>query len=240
MKHLKRIMGAMALIAAVSCTKDQRAETGQVSFDLQSDYDITEQTRSNVSDYATLPSKNDFDLTVTGTSKSFAWTGKFSEWDNTLKIPAGSYIATATYGSLEDEGLAKPFFTGEKSFTVNGGETANESIETKLGNTIVKISCSTYFSSYFDDCVFTISRDATVIATMNVGSDDAVFVDGYKLTISGASSKGDFSKDFTNLDEATAYTMYFDVTNVGGINKITVTFDDSVETVDLGNFDLNE
>ena len=33
--------------------------------------------------------------------------------------------------------------------------------------------------------------------------------------------------------------MYFDVNNVGGL-KITVTFDDQVETVDLGNYDLNE
>lgn len=240
MKHLKRIMGALALIAAVSCTKDQRAETGQVSFDLQSDYDITEQTRSNVGDYTTLPSVNDFDLTVTGKSTTFEWKGKFSEWDNTLKIPVGSYIATATFGSSEDEGLAKPFFTGETSFTVNGGETANESIETKLGNTIIKISCSTYFSSYFTDCVFTISRDATKIAEMNIGSTDVVFVDGYKLTISGASAKGGFTKDFTNLKAATAYTMHFDVTNVGGLNKITVTFDDKVETVDLGNYDLNQ
>lgn len=239
MKHLKRIVGALALVATVSCTKDQRAETGQVSFDLQSDYSITEQTRSSVSDYAALPSVNDFDVTVTGTSKSFAWTGKFSEWDEKLQIPAGSYIVTATYGSIDDEGIRKPFFTGEKSFTVNGGETTEVSVEPKLGNTIVKISCSTAFSSYFDDCLFTISRDATIIATMYAGSNDAVFVDGYKLTISGASAKGGFTKDFTNLKAATAYTMYFDVTNVGGL-KITITFDDKVETVDLGNFDLNE
>lgn len=239
MKHLKRIVGAVALIAAVSCTKNQPAGTGQVSFDVLGDYNITEQTRSNVSDYTDLPSISDFTVSVSGTSKSFEWTGKVSDWDVNRQIPEGSYVATATFGSLEEEGIDKPFFIGEKSFAVTGGQTTQVKIPASLGNTVVRISCSTEFSEYFDDCVFTISRDAAIIATMGLYSDDAVFVDGYKLTISGNSAKGSFSKDFTNLKEATAYTMYFDVTNVGGV-RITVTFDDKVETVDLGNYDLNE
>ena len=239
MKHLKRIVGAMALIAAVSCTKNQPAGTGQVSFDVLSDYNITEQTRSNVSDYTDLPSISDFTLSVSGTSKSFEWTGKVSEWDVNRQIPEGSYVATATFGSLEEEGIDKPFFIGEKSFIITGGQTTQVQIPASLGNTIVRISCSTQFREYFDDCIFTISRGTTTIATMGLYSDDAVFVDGYKLTISGVATKGSFSKEFANLKAATVYKMYFDVTNVGGV-KITVTFDDKVETVDLGNYDLNE
>lgn len=239
MKHLKRIVGAIALIAAVSCSKNQPAGTGQVSFNVLGDYNVTEQTKGNVSDYTTLPSASDFTVSVSGTSKSFEWTGKVSEWDVNQQIPEGSYVATATFGSLEEEGADKPFFTGTKSFVVNGGETTKVEVPVSLGNTIVKIRCSETFSSYFEDCTFTISRDAVTIATQGLYSLKPVFVDGYKLTISGNSSRGSFSKDFTNLKEATAYTMYFDVDNVGGL-KITVTFDDQVETVDLGNYDLNE
>lgn len=239
MKHLKKILSALALIAAVSCIKDQPAGTGQVNFGVRGDYNVTELTRSSVSDYTALPSKADFTLELTGPSTFTPWTGKVSEWDPNTQIPEGSYVATATFGSLEDEGVDKPFFIGEKSFTVIGGQTTQVEIPASLGNTIVQIRCSDTFSSYFDDCVFTISRDATVIATLGLYSNDAVFVDGYKLTISGKSVKGNFSKDFTNLKEATAYTMYFDVDNVDGV-RITISFDDTVQTVDLGNYDLNE
>ena len=48
-----------------------------------------------------------------------------------------------------------------------------------------------------------------------------------------------FSKDYSNLNEATAYTFNFDVTNVGGAT-ITIKFNDTVETVELGDHELND
>ena len=71
----------------------------------------------------------------------------------------------------------------------------------------------------------------------------AAFVDGYKFTVEGTLSSETatqtFTKDFSNLDEATAYTLTFDVSNVGG-STITITFDDTVEEVALGNVELND
>ena len=71
----------------------------------------------------------------------------------------------------------------------------------------------------------------------------AAFVDGYKFTVEGPLSSETatqtFTKDFSNLDEATAYTLTFDVSNVGG-STITITFDDTVEEVALGNVELND
>ena len=41
------------------------------------------------------------------------------------------------------------------------------------------------------------------------------------------------------LEPATCYTLSFDVTGTGG-SSISITFDDSVETVNLEDIELNE
>ena len=68
------------------------------------------------------------------------------------------------------------------------------------------------------------------------------FIDGYKITLSGAMKSEvkdfSFSKEYTNLDEATAYTFTFDLTNVGGAS-LSISFNNTTETVDLGDIELN-
>ena len=239
MKHFRLMISALLLTAAASCTKNETAGSGQVRFDVQGNYHITEQTRSYVSDYTSLPSAADFNLTVTGTSTTFKWSGSISEWKDSRKIPEGSYTATVSYGSLDQEGPHKPYFTGSASFDVVADELTDVEVPASLGNTIVMISCSDAFRNYFSDCTFTIGRNGEVIATQGVDAAEPVFLDGYKFTVSGTTSRGDFSKDFTGLDAATAYTIHYDVENVAGV-RITVTFDDKVETVELGYYDLND
>ena len=67
--------------------------------------------------------------------------------------------------------------------------------------------------------------------------------DGYKVTFSGSIVSGGktltFSKDYSNLKAATAYTMLVDAANVGN-STITVTFNDTVETIELGDIELND
>ena len=69
------------------------------------------------------------------------------------------------------------------------------------------------------------------------------FVDGYKFTLTGTlkseTSTKTFEKEYSSLDEATAYTFEFDVTNVGGAS-ITVTFNNNVEVINLDDLELNE
>ena len=48
-----------------------------------------------------------------------------------------------------------------------------------------------------------------------------------------------FEKEYTGLDEATAYTINFDAPTVGG-STITISFNNNIEEVDLGEFELNE
>ena len=56
MKHLKTIFSVLALLAAFSCTKSQTESSGYVAFDLSSDQEIADKTKSQVSNFTALPS----------------------------------------------------------------------------------------------------------------------------------------------------------------------------------------
>ena len=234
----------MALLAAFSCTKsNQDGGCGQISFEVSSNETVTDQTKSNVSDYTVLPSTGDFTITVTDANKAVVWEGKVSEWDSTAKYPVGNYTVTASYGSLEDEGFDKPYFYGTATFAVLTNQTVSVSVPVTLGNTIVLVDYTDNFKNYYSDYSFTICRDASDIATFGKGETRGAFIDGYKITIKGAVTGNnltkEFSADYTNLEEATAYTFLFDASNVGGAT-ITITYNDTVETIDLGDYELNE
>lgn len=243
MKHLKAIFSVLAFIVAVSCTKNQTEGYGRVAFEVSSNQSVADMTKSNVSDYTTLPSAEDFIITILDASASQVWTGRISEWDATTSLLAGSYTVEAVYGDLEEEGFDKPYFTGSEEFTVKGGESTSVSVPVALGNTVIKISCSDYFNRYYTDYTFKLTRDGAEIATFVKGETKAAFVDGYKIKVEGVLTGEvktyNFSKEYTGLDEATAYTINFDAPNVGG-STITISFNDTVETVELGDYELND
>jgi hypothetical protein len=243
MKHLKRFISALVLFVALSCTKNQVDDNGKVSFTLSSNLEIADQTRSNVSQFTTLPASGDFILTITDSSEELFWTGKLSEWNAETIFPAGNYSVSAVYGNIEEEGFDKPYFTGTADFVVTGGQTTPVPISVTLGNTVIYISCTDNFKDYYADYNFNLVRSQKTIATFTKDETKAAFVDGYKIsiqgTLQGAGSPKTFTKDYSGLKAATAYKMLFDVTNVGG-TSITITFNDNVETVELGDFELND
>lgn len=243
MKHLKTILGAVVLLMAFACTKNQAEGNGQVSFVLTGDYQIADQTRSNVSQYTTLPSSEDFTITITDASSAPVWAGKLSDWDSATLLKAGNYKVTATYGDIEDEGFDKPFFTGAADFTVAGAQTAEVTVNVSLGNTIIMIGCTDNFRNYYKDYTFRLTRNGSEIVTFVKDEAKAAFVDAYKFTLEGTvvseTRTQTFSKDYASLKEATAYTIMFDASNVGS-NSITITFNNAVETVELGDMELND
>ena len=243
MKHLKTIFGVLALIAAFSCTKSQTEGNGRVAFVVSSNDVVADMTKSNVSDYTTLPAAGDFTITILDESSSQFWSGKISEWDSSTPLPAGNYTVNASYGDIEDEGFDKPYFTGAQNFAVKGGETSSVSVPVALGNTIIKISCSEYFKKYYSDYTFKLTRGTAEIAPFVKDETKGAFIDGYKIkvegTLTGELKTYSFEKEYTGLDEATAYTLNFDAPNVGG-STITISFNDTVETVELGDYELND
>lgn len=243
MKHLKTIFSVLAIIVAVSCTKSQTEGNGRVTFEVSSNHTVVDMTKSNVSDYTTLPSAGDFTITIFDGASAQVWTGKISEWNPTTPLLAGNYTVKATYGNLEEEGFDKPYFTGVQTFAVKGGESTSVSIPVALGNTIIKISCTEYFKKYYSDYTFKLTRDGAVIATFVKDETKGAFIDGYKIkvegTLTGEMKTYTFEQEYTGLDEATAYTINFDAPSAGG-STITISFNDTVETIDLGDLELND
>ena len=244
MKHLQALIGALILLVAVSCTKNQVEGYGSVSFALDNNAEIVEQTRSNVSDYTTLPSVENFTITIKDASNATVWSGLISEWGSSpIQLRAGNYTVEATYGSLEEEGFDKPYFCGNASFAVTGGQTINVPITVSLGNTIIKVSYSDNFKAYFSDYTFKLTRDNSDIAVFEEDETRGAFIDGYKITVEGEMTGElktfSYSQEYSNLEVATAYTLAFDVNNVGSAT-LTVTFNDEVETVELGDIELND
>lgn len=243
MKHLTTILAMMVLTLAISCTKSQIQGNGQVSFVLSSDIEIADQTKSSVSQFTTLPSAGDFTITVTNAASAYEWTGKLSDWESSTMLPVGNYKVTATYGSLEEEGFDKPYFTGSSDFSVVGAQTTEVKISVSLGNTVIMISCTDNFKNYYKDYTFKLTRNGSDIVSFVKGETRAAFVDGYKFTLQGVitseTKTQTFSSDYSSLDEATAYTIMFDAPNVGG-SAITITFNNNVETIELGDLELNE
>lgn len=244
MKHLRTIFSVLALVAAFSCTKSHTEGNGQVTFKVSNNQVVADMTKSNVSDYTTLPSAGDFTITILDASSTVVWTGKISEWNPAATtLLAGNYTVNASYGDLEEEGFDKPYFTGTQTFAVKGAEKVAVSIPVALGNTIVKLSFSDYFKKYYSDYSFKFTRGGAEIATVSKDETRAVFVDGYKIslegTLTGETKTYAFEKEYTMLNEATAYTINFDVPAVGG-STITISFNNNVEEVDLGEFELNE
>lgn len=242
MKHLKTILSVLVLAMAVSCAKTQ-TPGGQVSFEVTSNQQISDVTKSKVSDFTELPSAADFRISVSSEELGYTWSGKISEWDAATVLLAGEYTVTASYSTIEEEGFGKPFFTGEAGFTIKGGEPTSVSIPVSLGNTVVMMSFTDSFKNYYPEYSFKLTRDGNTIVDFVKGETRAAFVDGWKFrlegTLTGELKTVTISKDYSNLNPATAYTFNFDVTNVGGAS-LTIKFNDTVETIDLGDHELND
>lgn len=96
--------------------------------------DVT--TKSNVSDFTTLPQAKDFKVEITDSRDNVTPVANIGD---VVTLPAGNYSASAVYGSLSDEGFDKPCFKGSQTFTVTGGQTGDVKITVKLAGSIVRL-----------------------------------------------------------------------------------------------------
>lgn len=247
MKLIKASILLLALGAAAGCKKTEApaADTGSITFAVAAQQEVADVTRSQISDITTLPAAADFTLTITDSKKQTVWSGSMGGMTEPYSLATGDYTVSAEYGSTTDEGFDKPCFTGSLAFTINGGDSKQITIPVSLANAIVKVSCTDMFRNYFSDYSFKITTAAGTQIDFPKSETRGAFIDAYKFTIDGTlKNQGGTAQSFnktydTGINPATCYTVTFDASSVGG-TSITVTFNDTTETIDLGDIELND
>lgn len=244
MKIDRIALGILTLaLMSVSCSEQQTSQGGHVSFSLNPDGQVAVVSRSNVSDYTTLPDAGKFTIALTNSNGDEIYAGTLEGYDASTALKTGNYSVKANYGSVADEGFGKPCFSGETSFSIVGGGTASVTIPVSLANAIVKVECTETFDAYYTDYSFSVKTGGGTVIDFPKGETRAAFVDAYMISVSGTltSQSGktqEFSKEYRSLSPKTCYTIKFDVSNVGG-NSITISFDDTIEDVELTEVELN-
>lgn len=245
MKRTVRTLAAFLAMLPVlaSCTNKEGGE-GRVEFLMSSQEAIEEATKSQVSDYTALPATSDFTISVTDQKGKSIYQGPVKDYPVDKELTVGNYNVDAIYGSVTEEGFDKPCFKGSQSFTVKSEELTTVSIGVKLANSLVKVVCTDLFKSYFTDYSFTVKTGNGTSIPFPKGETRAAFVDAYTISIEGtmtsqAGKTQSFSKSYTTaLAPATCYAIKFDAGNIGS-NTITISFNNNVESVDLGWIELN-
>lgn len=232
-----------ALTTAVGCSKVVEPATGSVTFKLMNETEVIDISKSSVADFTSLPPAESFTVKVTDSQ------GKETAVENissVISLVAGNYRASASFGSASEEGFDKPCFTGYSDFTVTGGgATVPVTINVKLANSIVRIATTEAFRNYFTDYDFTVTTGAGTEIAFPKSETRAAFVDAYLIKVKGtltnqAGKTQAFNEvEYKNLAPASCYTVTFDVSNVGS-TAISITFNDSVEDVDLLDIELND
>lgn len=239
-KNLASAILPLALLA--SCNAGISGE-GSVQFSLENESGVIDiETKSSVGDFTTLPVAADFSVVVEDASGNQT---AVSDLSAPLSLPAGDYTATASYGTVTDEGFDKPCFSGSASFTVKGGESTSVSIRVSLASCIVKMSFTDNFKNYYPDYNLSLTTGNGTVIPFPKSETRACFMDAYQFSLSGTLvnqagvSTTIPSKDFKNLQSATCYTLKMDASNIGS-NVITISFNDSIVDVALGEVDINE
>ena len=115
----------------------------------------------------------------------------------------------------------------------------------KLANCLVKIATTDAFRNYYSDYSFTLTTQAGTSIPFVKGETRAAFVDATGFSLSGTltnqagKEQSLVNVEFKNLNSASCYTLNIDAPNIGS-GTISISFDDSVTDVELGQVDINE
>ncbi len=228
---------------------------------------------------AYIPAADDFKLTITGSywdPTSETYMDFYEEYEsisayNSMEeddedpqatmppyLVAGEYTAVMEYGEgIYVESPTNAHFRGEVSFTVVARKNdATTSISATLQNSIVKLTTTDYFKSYFAqgatlNLSTTQQTTLTVDTTVDGSEDQLLFVSpGTTLYLSGEGVKQDpgdgskptvvFTKSSIGVSKVqTLSTVVVDADDAGG-ESISVTLDDTFTEINETTVDLHD
>ena len=220
----------------------------------------------------TQPEAGNFTIKITDAEGNTKYDGLLSAYSSeTTKLPISNdkYKVTATlagavgfYGEAE---TGAPAYYGETEFSITSDAIIDVEIPVALSNSILKFVYTSssetedetdaetnLFQDYFSECNITVKDAAQNEVAYNDFEERGAFLEvgkqtiAYTLTV--AQGQSDASKTITGsvdvtLKANTCHIFKFNVTNVGGVNKLEIVIDDTIETthdIELGDIDIND
>lgn len=177
------------------------------------------------------------------------------DWDESKSLAFGNYSVNASYDQAKigfyGDGGEPAFESEDVSFTIDTSDTPTAvSIPVSMSNSIMRVRYTEMFKNYYSDCTTVVTQAGNSPVTFTYTEERGAFFEAanvtikYTLTPSQAQgeNKNAIEKSVSQtLSAKTCHTLLFDVTNVGGINKLTITLDDTTVTeVEIDDIDLND
>lgn len=241
---VRTFAAAAAVMLAAACAKQGHKSYGFINLAPEVSAEVAESTKSHLSDFISeIPKAEDLNIAIIDWDGDVVYEGKAGDLDNSDPYLTGDYTIVASYGVIADEGEDKPRFMGQSNFTVQSGETCQVNVKASLANTILKLKLSDNFKNYY-------SGISTELETgsgnkFSLADGGVVFVEPFRFTLRGhvttPQGKGaDWEKTFeSGIEPGYCYTISIDASNIGA-STISIEFNDDIQTVDLGEVDINE
>lgn len=152
MRKIQTLLFAAAAFSAAGCADPETgAETGWGRLTIEPVADTFVQTRSE-----TVPSEDDFALTVTGPDYERSWTTVAEFRGEDPLLPAGEYEAAVSYGDPEAEGPGKTHYAGSAAFRITPRKTTRVAVKATVANSQAVVRATEQFLRYFHDARFTL------------------------------------------------------------------------------------
>lgn len=243
-KSVRIFTAAVTLILASACAKQTQKNYGFIQLGAEIDAAIAESTKSHLSDFTgELPKAEDLNIVISDWDGDVVYEGKAGLLDNSDPYLTGEYSVTALYGTVADEGADKPRFQGQSDFTVVSNETTTVNVTARLANTILKIRLSENFKKYYSAVQMELETGSGNSFSLTDGS--VIFVEPFRFTLRGSMTNpqgksSEWEKTFeSGIEPGCCYTITIDAANIRA-SAITIGFNDSIQTVELGEIDINE
>lgn len=189
---------------------------------------------------AVKPEINDFTVNLAKSDGSYAKTWQVSEFPTNSKFSTGVYTMELFYGSFSDEGFEKPYYYGSAKFNVEDEEVATPVIEAVLGNSMVSITYTDAFKSYFTSYSTKVKTGSGAIIDYASSEIRPVYVKPGKVSflLSLMKSNGvEMTFEPASIENAEARTHYRVTIDVNGGEVgdvvLSITFDDSTDVAPI-------
>lgn len=234
----------LALLALGGCRSERTEYPAQGGFGyLALDCRTSTEVETRAAAAVKAPAAKDLTLTIRGKDveyeKSWASSTDFVSAEN--KLQKGSYTATAAWGDMAQEGLAKPCYAGSVDFHIDPQKVTEATLPVQIANSMVQVVCTEQFKGYFHDAHFTLTSAAGNTFEMtpdeptlakDAVSEYAVFIAPGAFSLTGSALK-QTGAEFTFPEQSrtaaarTCYTFRYDV-STAGTATVTISLDDTV------------